>query len=182
MAHSGALATARKNTAAEALEFLKAWPAGRNRAGNGRLLLRQRGHPEKTRPPADAPGLRLYLPLPPGQLHKGSHPPQVPDHRVNGPALPLSGMPIYPELLHPILLSAPDVGGPDWSPVRLFPNFPDSLWAGRRNLGSLRWELLQVRVYDIRDVVSTTAADGLLECWAVLKIATSSYDQRLCSQ
>ena len=29
---------------------------------------------------------------------------------------------------------------------------------------------------------STTVADGRLECWAVLKIATSSYGQRLCSQ
>ena len=28
----------------------------------------------------------------------------------------------------------------------------------------------------------TTVADGRLECWAVLKIATSSYGQRLCSQ
>ena len=29
---------------------------------------------------------------------------------------------------------------------------------------------------------NTTAADGHLECWAVLKIATSSYGQRLWSQ
>ena len=29
---------------------------------------------------------------------------------------------------------------------------------------------------------NTTVADGRLECWAVLKIVTSSYGQRLCSQ
>ena len=38
-----------------------------------------------------------------------------------------------------------------------------------------------VYTYDFEEA-NTTAADSRLECWAVLKIVTSSYGQRLCSQ